>query len=96
MTGKEVFTEILIQAKTAGYSRYHSLSTAVAVGGEMVTVEFHRIGHNASHDFHIGLHDGLLITMSECEGEEIGETERHFITRGTTEKCEPPTYVGHY
>ena len=97
MTGKQAFTRIYHDAMEAGYSRYTSFDATVSVDGVMETVKFYRIGHNATHDFHIGLSDdGRLITMSECEGEEIGATERHFTVRGTAAECEPVYYLGHY
>jgi len=97
MTGQQVLAAILEQVKRAGYYRYSSSVREVEVDGEKAEVELHRVGHNASHDFSIGLlPDGRLITMSVGEGMREGEIDRHVMVRGTAEEAVWPTYLGHY
>ena len=97
MTGRQMFAGILSEARAAEYWRYARSKAEIEVEGAAVQVELFRIGHNASHDFWIGLlDDGRLITMSECAGEEIGETDRHVMVRGTADEAVWPPYLGHW
>jgi len=50
-------------------------------------IEFYRVGHNASHEFYLGVKDGVLYDCAV--GEDIDPPP-------TVEKCERfPGYVGH-
>lgn len=65
---KEEFDRIIQDAKNH-YHSYHVFSEMVDVDGMEVMVEFHSIGHNASHSFSIGiLSDGRFVKRSSGEG----------------------------
>ena len=107
LPAREVFEKLVRSAKenykcSSGLMGYSSYTKTVQVDGQEHSIEFHWVGHNASHEFSVGLlSDGRLIVRScgeSCEwDDELGcpkiETNVHVI--GTAEKCRWP-YVGQY
>jgi len=97
-TSQEIFDHLVEDAKER-YHNYHILTDVMVVDGVAVEVEFHRVGHNASHQFAIGiLPDGRLVKRSTGEGSEwdyeldqpTWETSIHIINETRW------PYVGHY
>jgi hypothetical protein len=70
----------------------------VEVDSVKVEVEFHTVGHNASHEFSIGLlPDGRIVYKSfgECGEESEGET----LYKESVDVLKPgetPSYIGHW
>jgi hypothetical protein len=64
MLAQEFFDSVVAQSK-ANYHRYHTFDHEVGGKGE---VEFHMVGHNASHEFAIAMMDDKLVTYSAGEG----------------------------
>lgn len=79
---KEEFDSIVEQAKKH-YHRYSASTKKVDVDGVDVDVELHVVGHNASHEFSIGiLADGRFVKCScgddwDIEGELVLNTRFH-------------------
>ena len=99
-TSQEVFSRLTESAKLC-YRNYHTYPEKIEVSGRLVDVEFHRVGHNASHQFSIALlPDGRLVKRSCGEGEwdeDLGypKSEVHVRIFAETKKLVWP-YVGHY
>jgi len=106
-TAREVFDRLVESAKEnykwPGSSLGYSVFTEAAeVEGQNHDVEFHCVGHNASHEFAVGLlSDGRLVVRScgeSCEWDDeldCPKFETHVHVVGTAEKCRWP-YVGHW
>jgi prolyl-tRNA synthetase len=95
------FERVINSAKKEykGYYTYYSSTTKeVEVDGVKVEVELHTVGHNASHEFSIGiLEDGRIVykSVGECgegqEGETLYNENIDVLKLGET-----PSYIGHW
>ncbi|MGW8177473.1 MAG: hypothetical protein ACWGQW_01570 [bacterium] len=73
---KEEFEGIVGSAKRS-YRYYNTFTKEVEVDGEQVEVEFHVVGHNASHEFSIGiLPDGRFVKHATGEAGWNEEEDR--------------------
>lgn len=107
MTGRQAFNYIVLQAKhnyTGPYGYFASMDKIVVEGRE-IDLELHCVGHNASHEFYVGLlPDGRLITYSYCcantpedvAGFDVLGAEKSVQVQGTAEAVDFPNYLGHY
>jgi hypothetical protein len=83
---------------TGHYTHYSSTTKEVEVDGAKVGVEFHAVGHNASHEFSIGLlSDGRIVTRSFGESGEGSEGETLYKENiDILKPGETPSYIGHW
>jgi hypothetical protein len=106
MTGKQAFDLIVMKAKRnyTGRHGYFVSEQKVVMEGEEMELEFHHVGHNASHSFSIALlPDGRLISRSYCANcaEDVIEygvpaVEENITIHGTAQDVDFPSYLGHY
>lgn len=84
----------LVKQSRENYGRYYVFTEEVEVDGNMVDVEFHMVGHNASHEFALGLlSDGRFVKRA-C-GEDWDEDEE--LTISVDYYVENvPGYLGHW
>jgi len=80
------------------YTRYSSTTKEVEVDGVKVEVELHTVGHNASHEFSIGiLEDGRIVYKSFGEGGEGSDGETLYKESiDVLKPGETPSYIGHW
>lgn len=89
MTMREKFERLVFQG-VVNYSRYATCERTVADA----QVTLHKVGHNATHDFWIGmLPDERLVYMTVCENRHGEMCMEHvqIYPRG-----EHPSYIGHW
>jgi len=101
MIGKEMFLRLVESAQKNYAHGYYKSAGEAEIDGVKHLVELHRVGHNASHSFSIGLlPDGRMIVQSIGEGDEADEfgvfnSVKHTSVCGTAEEARQP-YLGHW
>ena len=85
-----LFRQIVEDAKKH-YGGWHGYTTRIKEF-QGKKVEFHYVGHNASHQFAVGLLDGKLLRYSFGEGDDWRLEDSHHITVWDGGSL----YLGHY
>jgi len=89
MTMCEKFERLLFQC-VINYPYYISLARKV----EDETVVMHKVGHNATHEFWLGMrHDERMVYLSVCEDCDGSMSDEHLRV---FPKGEYPSYIGHW
>jgi len=90
--------ERIVSETLSEYPEHYRRTTKIEVDGAKVKIEFHKVGHNASHEFSIGiLEDGRIVTQSVGEGEWDKNGDPTVETRVNVLKPgELPLYIGHW
>lgn len=87
----------VVRRTKANYPEYHAVLFPVKVDGVEIALEFHRVGHNASHLFYLGiLPDGRIVSRSWGE---IGFVDDNPVCGDRTHifpAGEVPAYFGHW
>ena len=89
MTMREKFERLIFQ-NVIHYPNYTTCER-MSSGG---VVTFHKVGHNSSHEFWLGmLPNDRMVCMSVGEGFEVGVLEEHIEVYPVGES---PSYIGHW
>lgn len=94
--GTQAEFEGIVKSAKKNYRNYSAFTKEVEVDGEQVEVEFHVVGHNASHEFSIGiLPDGRFVKHAVGEADWNEEEDRPNYETSIYVK-DNVGYIGHW